>query len=524
MISRDVAPGRRIRPTSYLFFLLGFAVVVFLGHSPFLGLPYFWDELGQFVPAALDILHDGALVPHSAVPNVHPPGVMLWLALFWKIAGYSIPVTRVAMLLLATAGMLFSFLLAIQLARGLEGAPAFFALLLLLVDPLVYAQSMMAQLDMPAMVFTVAGLLCFLEGRHRWAGLVCTALVLAKETGILLPLICAAALLLRRGQERQAIWYAAPFVVLAAWLALLWRTTGHLFGDPGFAHYNIAYSLQPVHALGSLIRRIYFLGFADFRWVGTIALILGWKRGVFRGPGWRVTGIFCAAHILLVSLLGGAELERYLLPVMPLIYSAIAASWVGLPRYWRNASAMVMSLGLLFGMFVNPPYPFPYENNLAMMDFVELHHSAAGFLEQLYADQPIYTAWPLTAALRQPEYGYVKHGLKTVETSDLHGSTLSRLDPNKVDVLVIYSRTWDPPWGVLRFAPVRDFLSRHYDYEPEMDAEQVRDKLGLHEVIRWTRHGQWIAIYARHGQWMAIYARGAGGPVLQVRAASKAVL
>src|SRR5712691_9915312 len=43
-------------------------------HLPYLKL-LFWDELGQFIPAALDLYHDGAWVPHSTLPNVHPPGL-----------------------------------------------------------------------------------------------------------------------------------------------------------------------------------------------------------------------------------------------------------------------------------------------------------------------------------------------------------------------------------------------------------------------------------------------------------------
>ena len=73
------------------------------------------------MPAALDILRDGAWVPHSTVPNVHPPGVMAYLAVVWRLFGYSIPATRVAMLALASVGVLFTFLLAIELCRG---APA----------------------------------------------------------------------------------------------------------------------------------------------------------------------------------------------------------------------------------------------------------------------------------------------------------------------------------------------------------------------------------------------------------------
>ena len=123
---------QRVRPTNYPYFFAFFAVVVFLIHAPYLSLPYFWDELGQFVPSALDILQHGWWVPHSAVPNAHPPGVMAYLAAVWKIFGYSIPATRAAMLVLASLTALFTFLLAIRLCRGLPGAPVLAPLLLLL--------------------------------------------------------------------------------------------------------------------------------------------------------------------------------------------------------------------------------------------------------------------------------------------------------------------------------------------------------------------------------------------------------
>src|SRR5260370_38613432 len=112
-----------VRPDTYLFFFVSFALVIFLTHAVYFDLPYFWDELGQFVPAALDIYHDGAWVPHSTVPYAHPPGVMAYLAGIWRIAGSAIPATRIAMLLLASLAALCTFLLAIHLCRALEGAP-----------------------------------------------------------------------------------------------------------------------------------------------------------------------------------------------------------------------------------------------------------------------------------------------------------------------------------------------------------------------------------------------------------------
>ena len=487
---------RGVRPATYLFFLGSLVFVVFLTHAPYFGLPYFWDELGQFVPSALDIYRDGAWVPHSAVPNAHPPGVMAYLALVWNIFGYSIVATRAAMLVLATLTALFTFLLTIRLCPGLTGPPALVPVLLLLLDPLFYMQSMMAQLDMPAMLFTVLALLLFLEDRHIAAALACTALVLTKETGALLPLIFAGVLLFDRPRSKYAVYYLAPFAALAVWFFVLWRTTGQLFGDAGFTHYNLGYALNPVRATVCLIRRLYYVGIDNFRWAGSLAIFFAWKRTrIFLSREWKITWLFLGAHVVMVSVLGGAELERYLLPVLPLLYIATGAAFFTLRPKWRNAGLVTVAAGLLIGLFVSPPFPFPLENNLAMVDFVELHAEAARYLEASDPNKTIYTAWPLTGALRDPAFGYVTKKLATFETSDLGYSTLNRLNPKGVDVLVLYSRTWEPRWSVLQSPMIEEFLRRFYLYEPQMNADQVRQRFGLIQVKRWARHGQWIEIY-----------------------------
>ena len=116
-----------VRLQSYVFAFGILAVFLILAHGPLLRLPFFWDEAGQFIPATLDIYRKGAWIPVSTVPNIHPPAVMAYLAGFWSVFGYSIEGTRIAMLLIAAAGALFTFLLAIELGRGSPGTPAFSA-------------------------------------------------------------------------------------------------------------------------------------------------------------------------------------------------------------------------------------------------------------------------------------------------------------------------------------------------------------------------------------------------------------
>jgi len=490
-------PARRVRPDTYLFFGALFALGVFAIHLPHLGLPFYWDEAGYFVPAARDLYLRGLWVPHAATPNVHPPGLMLYLAGVWSLFGYSIPATRGAMLLVSAAALLVVFLLAIQLCRGLRGVPALWVALLMLCSPLVYTQGMLAQLDLPALLLTAWALLCFLQRRYLAAALITTALVLVKETGLVAPAVFAF-WLWREGARRQALYFLLPVAALGGWLLALWAATGQLFGSREFTEYNVFYLLHPVRGGTALLRRGYYLLVANFHWAGWLAVWWAARRqGTYATRAWRVAASLGLAHVLAVSLLGGAVLERYLLPVLPLLYIAMAAAWTTASTWWMRLSQGVVMAGLPLCLFVNPLYPFPFENNLAAVDFVRLHESAAGYLEQHCAGRAITTAWPLSAALRRPEYGYVGRRLAVRELPDFAVSRVRGQDPAQVDVFVLYSREWDPPLGLWRLGWFRSLRQRYWGWEPPVSAGEIASRFGLVEVARFERRGQWIAVFAR---------------------------
>jgi 4-amino-4-deoxy-L-arabinose transferase-like glycosyltransferase len=478
-VTAEPAPRRRIRPDTYLLFLALFAFIVFLSHAPLLRLPYYWDELGQFIPAALDLFQTGAWIPHSTVPNVHPPGVMAYLAAFWTVAGYSIVHTRVAMLLLASAAVLAAFLLVIELCRNVRGVPAFPAVFLLCVSPLFFAQAMLAQLDMPAMLFACLALLLFLQDKIRLAALACTALVLVKETGLLAPLLFAA-WLLHEKRRRDALWFLLPAAALACWLIVLARGAGHLFGNTEFTRYNLYYPFHPVRFAFALGRRLYYLFFQDFHWIGTIAILLAWRRGVFATRAWRIAWLLIGIHVLFLSVVGGAMLERYLLPVLPLVYAAMVAAMSIYEGALKLVCQIALFAGLIAGNFWNPPYPFPFENNLAFTDFVRLQQTAAEFVARNYPGERIATVWPLTSALSRPEYGYVRNAMPVRSLPDFNA--------HDARIFVLFTRMWEPRWTWTKIELVRKIWRRFYGYEPEPTIP------GL-PVARWERRGQWIAVY-----------------------------
>jgi hypothetical protein len=489
---------RHIRPETYLFFLVLFAFIVFLSHAPWLRLPYYWDELGQFIPAALDVLHGefhgAAWIPHSTVPNVHPPGVMAYLAAFWTVAGYSIVHTRLAMLLLASLAVLVAFLLTIELCRNVNGAPAFTAVFLLCASPLFFAQAMLAQLDMPAMLFSCLALLLFLQHKIRLAALACVGLVLVKETGLLVPLLFAAWLLYEK-RPRDAGWFLLPAAALGCWLIVLARGTGHVFGNTEFTRYNLYYPFHPVRFTFALGRRLYYLFFQDFHWIGTIAILAAWRRGVFSTRGWRIAWTLIGIHVLFLSAVGGAMLERYLLPALPIVYAAMVAAMSIYKGPLKLVCQLALLGGLIAGNFWNPPYPFPFENNLAFTDFVELQQTAAGFVARNYASERIATVWPLTSALSRPEFGYVRRAMPVASLPDFTARSVDSPDWRRdARVLIFFSRTWEPRWSWTKIELVRKIWRHFYGYEPELSISEMRSR-ALTPVARWERGGQWIEVY-----------------------------
>jgi hypothetical protein len=491
----DERPPRKARPQYLIVFLLVFALPLFFSHLPLLSLPYFWDELGQFVPTALDLLRSGALVAHSTIPNVHPIGVEAYLALCYKVFGFSIPVTRVAMLALGACGLLLTFLLAIELSRGTRGAPAFLPPVLLLISPLFYTQSMLAQLDMPAMVFTLLALLLFVRQQYMWAAIACVALVMVKETGVVAPFVFCAALALQKDWKR-ASYFAIPAVVLAAWLALLHARTGYWLGDAEFGRYNVSYALNPARIGIALARRVFYLFCGEMRWIGTVVVIATVaKCEAFHTRAWAVAAAVGGLTFILVSVLGGAELERYLLPVIPLFYIATSVGLTAVKKPWAITATAALIAGLVWCIRWNPPYPVPFENNYAMVDFVRLQQSASSYAERNLQERKIATAWPYSAGLRNADWGYVAHGMKAVETGDLHYASVKALPAKSFDTLITYTREWAPD-GVTDNKFVREFLRRYYQWAPDITPQEC-EELGLQEKVSWSIRGQRLAIYIR---------------------------
>ena len=274
----------------FLLFALFFAGLMLL-HAPLLRLPYFWDEAGYYIPAARDLFLTGTLIPQSTLSNAHPPLVMAWLALAWRVFGYSTLVTRTAMLALSAFSLLGLFRLS-RIAANLPVAWATTALVA--IYPVYFTQSSMAQVDLPAAGFTFWALAAYVEDRPWKEVLWFSLAALAKETAILAPLALLGwdvlAYFIRRrrlekwnrilppvGRRTHAFHLLLPVVPLAGWYAYHYAKTGFLLGNPEFFRYNVAATLNPLRvplALGMRLWQLFgYFGLYLLTLAGLLAML-----------------------------------------------------------------------------------------------------------------------------------------------------------------------------------------------------------------------------------------------------------
>ena len=502
-------------------------------HASLLRLPYFWDEAGYYVPAARDLLA-GSLIPYSTPSNAHPPLVLAWIALSWKIFGFSPLVTRVAMLLLAAFSLLGFFRLARTVSNATVAAAAG---LLTAIYPVYFAQSSLAQVDLPA-----AGLIFWaLDSyfRRRWAATVVwfSLAALAKETAILVPIAlflwsCSVYLCalcgyrppwlspqtrsLKQELKSEAL-LLLPILPLALWYAYHYTRTGFVFGNPEFFRYNVQGPLHPLRIfLAALLRIWQAVGYMNL-FILTAACILAMRRDAVvdsSGPRQRIaipTQLTLLAVALVyggaLSVVGGAVLARYMLPIVPLvILVCVSTIWRRL-KLWPAMIAFV-ALVFLQALFVNPPYGFAPEDNLAYRDYIGLHQQADGFLVTHYPNSRVLTAWPASGELTQPFLGYIEHPLPldhVVQIEDFTAESLLPAESKSHDgrseglprfhVALVFSTKYQPPSNLFdRWQLWQEWKARYFGFHRDLTPEAAASLLGGKLVYVVSRRGQWVGI------------------------------
>ena len=522
----------------FLLFALFFAALMLL-HAPLLRLPYFWDEAGYYIPAARDLFLTGTLIPQSTPSNAHPPLVMGWLALAWRVAGYSTLVTRTAMLALSA----FSLLGLFRLSRSVANLPVAWATTVLVAFyPVYFMQSSMAQVDLPAAGFTFWGMAAYIadckavgNNDRPWQQVLWFSLAaLAKETAILAPLalfgwellgyyirtrwkeIRWKEILPPEGGRTRLLRLLVPAVPLAGWYAYHYSKTGFLLGNPEFFHYNVAATLNPLRiplALGMRLWQLFgYFGLYLLTLAGLLAMIRPPRRlnekenrvPRSRIPLWTQAAFLSVllAYLVFMSLVGGAVLARYMLPVVPLVILALVATLWRRARHWKLIVGVV-AIAFVAGLFSNPPYGFSLEDNLAYRDYIVMHAEASRFMTMRYPGARVLTAWPASDELSRPWLGYINANASRpfrvlrIEDFSVSQIELAARARNRFDVALVFSTKYQPPHALFEnwdaWQRIKEkFFGHHRDLLPE----DIVQRLGGTVAYRKERNGQWTAVIA----------------------------
>ncbi len=504
-------------------------IAVSLAHATLLRLPYFWDEGGYYVPAALDFYHRWTLIPRFT--NAHPPLPNVVLGLLWHLFGYHILVTRLSACAFAALGLLATFLLGKRLL-GIWAASAL--TILTSMYPIWFVQSSLAHADIFAATFTLCALALYLTAPEQLAfaqgsqtddamvssprrlgtiaGLFCLS-VLAKETAVVQPLalslVVVLAILKRPSQQRgallrslAALWAPAP--VLALWFGYHHWKTGFTFGNPEFLRYNATANLNIVHVARSFSYRFLHLFWQRNIWVPLIfALACLWlpRRSGVSGrflptPVLRSIAALILGNWLAFSVLGGALLTRYLLPMYPLLLLVCIATWQSHTAYWPILACFT-GAAFFSALWLNPPTYFAPEDNLTYRDMIVVHQEAIAYLRQHEPQAVVLSAWPADAELTRPELGYTDRSFRVHALENFSAPEIAKAaqQPGEFDAALVFSTQYiTPALRASLLAHPDSRRGRRYATQRDLSPAEIARRLGGRVVWQDDRNGEWAAV------------------------------
>jgi 4-amino-4-deoxy-L-arabinose transferase-like glycosyltransferase len=516
-----------------------FFAAVYLSHLTLLRLPYFWDEGGYYIPAAWDFFRTGSLIPVTTATNAHPPLPSILLASWWHLSGFVPSGTRTFICMVTAAALLAVY----RLTRNLLGTPAAIATTLLTaVYSVWFAQSTLAHADIFAAAFTLWALSFHLNpsllpsgapqpalslpkglASEMWessrskifTAILFSLAALSKETAIITPIALAlweASLFLRNRTHRSHLVQIAallfPILPLAAWYAYHYHRTGFIFGNPEYLRYNATANLDAHRIALCFYHRFLHLTMHMNMFVPVTCAVAALlmpaiaTRARLPRPTLNAIAVVLFANWVAFSVLGGALLTRYLLPMYPLVLLLCVAIWQRHLRRWPLLAAFSAAT-LLAGIWINPPYAFAPEDNLTYRDMIVLHQRAVSYIATKYPAATVLTAWPATSELRRPEIGYTKFPIKAfaIQNFSIEEIEKAAADPGDYDTALLFSTKWAPPPGAVDLSRLNrpgssnsSSDARYFDFHEDVHPAEAATILHGELVWQASTRGEWVAV------------------------------
>jgi hypothetical protein len=430
-------------------------------------------------------------------------------------------VTRTAMCLVAAIALLGVYRLSLVITERVQVAAVTAGLTA--IYPVWFAQSTLAQADLFAAAATLWALSYVFEGGLRGfaaAAVLFSVAALCKETSVAIPFSLAA-------YETGAFWMASrrakpaaekafpqrlallvfPALPLVLWYVYHWRKTGFIFGNPEYLRYNATATIIPLRILVAFGHRVLHVTAYMNLFVPVICMFAAMILPALPEPSGELRPrvsfsvqarfyVIVVTNLLLFSVLGGALLTRYLLPLYPLVLLLCVNTWRRRVRYW-TALAVLTAAAFLAGLKLNPPYRFAPEDNLAYADVIRLHQQAIDIILRKYPHSTVLTAWPATDELSKAELGYVLTPVPVVKIDNFSLAEIQKAAQltGPYSVAFPFSTKYDPPNLPFSLGPKSQALdTKFFDFHHDLTPIEIAHLLGGEIVWQNERKGQWVAV------------------------------
>jgi hypothetical protein len=298
-------------------------------------------------------------------------------------------------------------------------------------------------------------------------------------------------------------------VPLTVWLLYHHHETGYFLGNPEYLRYNLGATLTPLRiALAMLIRLWHLLGYLNLFVLTLLTLYAmsqpsllerdGGERQRIAIPVQCVFIVVIAAYVVALSLLGGAVLARYMLPVLPLVILLCVSTLRRRLRYWAWCVAAVCAAFLL-ALLMPPPYRIAPEDTLLYRDYIIIHKQAEAEIARRYPHARTLTAWPASDELTRPFLDYVKQPVQVVRIENFSESEMERAAraTGEFDIVFLFTTKWQPPHPLWQTLPFGEAIQeRFFDYHEDILPDRAASMLGGRVVRYENRNNEWAAIIA----------------------------
>lgn len=451
-----------------------------------LGLPLFWDEIGVYGRGIFEMIDNRvSLHPDALPPDIsrgHPLLFTYLIAGWANIFGSDVIALRAASLTVSV-GLLLSVY---WLLRHKEEAFSPLPIVFILIQPIFLAQSTLVLPEMMLSLFTILAIGAYLRGWHILYFLAGSAMILTKETGIILVGGFAAFhflhVLIREKKwiQFRFLLYLLPVVPYLIFLMIQKQTHGWYLFPYHVGGFNLTWPAIEKNLIDFL--SFIFLQQGRRLWIAIAVVIL--LSRFLRKP-WRTASSLQLPSVNTICLfLSGLYLafygttyymNRYILVVIILMAVVLGRElWSRALSQWGNRSLMWL-LPMVLGIVIIQlsqleSKTFKYDEDMTYRTYVEAQKQAIDyFFEQKMHEGGFHVGFPLDFALLDSRYGYMPDSMSKMLNYEVNEQTkhILTIDPqglvnNPKEIPTTLVKSWKHGYVELR----------HYRIEEQPEISQ----------------------------------------------------